>query len=72
MTKEEYAIQDKELRKAAIRACKALFKSLAAEPAIVVLSGSADDEPGCPGDDITAWLFHGRQEDGNADNSLNH
>ncbi len=72
MTKEEYAIQDQELRKAATRAWKAMIKSLAAEPSTVIISGNTDEEPGCPEDDITAWLFHGRQEDGSANNSLNH
>jgi hypothetical protein len=72
MLRNKQRVVDPELKKAVSAAWRAVAKSLAAEPSTVIISGSADNDPGCPGDDIAAWLFHRRQEDSNANNSVNH
>ena len=64
---EDRAIE-RQLRIAANRAFKRTMDSLKHEPHTIILCGQTENDPDCPDDEIAAWLFQKRDEDGNARN----
>lgn len=66
--KEPDELSDEEIRRIVMRAFKHLMDRAKSEPSVFVVSGGGDSEPDCPVDEITAWLFQRRQENGRRDN----
>ena len=64
MENDKFPKIEGDFRKAAARAFREVMKSLKNEPLCIILSSSADDGNGCSLDQITAWLFHKRQDNG--------
>jgi hypothetical protein len=62
---EEGAVSEAQMRKAVARAFRQVMDSAKGEPSVVVISDSSEGEIGCPVEEITAWLFHRREEHGN-------
>ena len=54
----------KEAKKAAMRAWKHVKKSFKEEPSTIIICGSDTEEPENVVNEITSWLFQGRQDDG--------
>ena len=59
---------DRQLRKAANRAFKRTMDSLKHEPHVIIVCGQTENDPNCPVEEITAWLFRRRQDDGSTRN----
>lgn len=59
---------ERKLRKAATRALKETIALAKLEPRIILIAPSAQNETDEPIDEITAWLFKRRQDDGHSGN----
>lgn len=57
---------ERELRRAAIRAFRKVMNSVEKEPSVVIVSAESGCEGNCPIDEVTAWLFRRRQNNGSA------
>jgi hypothetical protein len=57
-----------ELRLAVAKACKQIIQSLEQEPAVILESEDADDIPDSLSEEIEAWLFKRRSENGDTFN----
>lgn len=64
LSKGEY----RELRRAAMRAYKAVAKSLKEEPSVVIIEGDGRPISDNAVNEITQWLFHRRPENDNTGN----
>ena len=67
MESNERRLSDKEIRKATIKAFKAVIRSISQEPSDVIVVSNAKTDTACPTDEITEWLFHRRDNDGSTD-----
>ena len=58
---------DAELRKAFNRAIKKTIALTKMEPTVVLIADSAENETNQPLDEISAWLFRRREDDGHSE-----
>ena len=63
--KQDYT--DAELRKAFNRAIKKTIALTKMEPTVVLIADSAENETDQPLDEIAAWLFRRRKDDGHSE-----
>ena len=63
--KQDYT--DADLRKASNRALKKTTALAKMEPTVVLIAGSAENETDQPLDEISAWLFRSREDDGHSE-----
>ena len=56
--------KEKKLRKAVARALKETMALAEKEPKVILIDGSAENETRGPVDEVKAWLFKRRQDDG--------
>ena len=62
---------DAELRKTFNRAIKKTIAMAKMEPTVVLIADSSENETDQPLDEIAAWLFRRRHEDGHSGNNVN-
>ncbi len=58
----------REMKKAAMKICRRIEKSIENEPSTIIICGSETEEPESVVGEITSWLFHRRQDDGRSGN----
>ncbi len=63
--KQDYT--DAELRKAFSRALKKTTALVKMEPTVVLIADSAENETDQPLDEIAAWLFRRKEDDGHSE-----
>lgn len=64
LSKREY----RQLQKTISRALKRVLESAKHEPSTVIITGEPNGESETIIEEITQWLFHGRDEDGSSGN----
>ena len=64
MTKTGDQITKKELRRAALKACRSVEKMIREEPSPVVISDGNNNDSNGNCKEITGWLFQKRHGDG--------
>lgn len=71
MDKEETKLMEEQIAKAVIRFFEQLFHDLENAPKIIFEAEEQVEENEQTINEITAWLFKGRHEDGYSDNNVN-
>lgn len=69
MTKTEDQIIKKELRRAAIKACRGVEKMIREEPHPIVISDGSGSDLSDTLKEVTGWLFHRRHANGGERNT---
>ncbi len=65
--KDKQGYTDAELRKAFSRALKKTIALAKMEPTVVLIADSAENETDQPLDEIAAWLFRRREDNGHSE-----
>ncbi len=68
MANDEKKSTERELSKAAIKAFKEVLKLAKQDPSTIIIAAESKDGLETTANEITEWLFHRRQEDGNKRN----